>query len=709
MAPFLCGEGKGRGPPKSFWKPVSPVSKSVSRPLLSYSRARTGTLGPPDCQGWEFDTIFDLMLEWGFKQLDRDDPIRGGAEKFAISRKVHNFVRESIQNSWDQRRNSVEPVRIVFSFADLEGLELERFLADINWTSGLEEHLRACAEQNNHDKKKLQRNLGKFGAGKVRVLRVSDHNTKGLTGPELGEDGNFCKLCRNEMIPSEGGAAAGRGGSFGVGKSVYWSFSGLNTVVFSSVYRDDEDVMATRVFGRTYLPTHQLLTGQNDPRYSGDAFMCIRNSAGDRVPSDFSTSGIKHGSLLHRDAGDYGTSIVVVMYEELESEEEPSLGDTAQKFRDAIVANFWPLLHDGSIEVVVEWRDRGGSVSAAVGVPEEFAPFTRALMKPQDEDVFASSSAPKILEPGETAFFAGEIKISARTDKDDPKPAAPDGNVSVSVTRLTEDEKAKLLIFEERYGEPKFKFLNRLANIRGARMVVENREYVTGACFDHVGVVRAGRFRDMDGVITQDDECIEQFLRDSEPPAHDEWQFHDKVKNAYDTPWRNVVSNMYSDIGAKARKLLRVVQQGSEDRPDGLAKLLAGRPAGPEIIEKGFRFRSNLDSCEFDIANKVVRCKATVRRVGGAKQARLPWTATVGMEAVGEQGDESLDHHTAVVTEGYPAVENLKATKVDSYTVSVPADKDKFEIELVVSLSSLSDGVIRRLRLGLSLTAKVTK
>ncbi len=650
------------------------------------------------------------MLEWGFKQLDRDDPIRGGAQNYVISRKVHNFVRESIQNSWDQRRNSVEPVRVVYSFADLEGPELVQFLEDINWTSGLEEHLRACAGQKNHDKPKLRNSLGKFDAGKVRVLRVSDHNTRGLTGPELGEEGNFCKLCRNEMIPSEGGAAAGRGGAFGVGKSVYWSFSGLNTVVFSSVYRDESDVEATRVFGRTYLPTHQLVPGKGERPYSGDAFMCVRNSNGDRVPSDFTTAGIGHGSLLHRDAGDYGTSIVVVMYEEVESEEEPSLGDIAQKFRDAIVANFWPLLHDGSLEAVVEWRDRGGSVSASVGVPEEFAPFTRALMQSQDDDVFALRSAPEILQPGETVFFGGEIQISARTDKDDPKPATSDGAVSVAVTRLTEDEKAKLMNFEERYGEPKFKFVNRIANIRGARMVVENREYVTGACFDHVGVVRAGRFRDLDGVVTQDDELIEQFLRDSEPPAHDEWEFHDKVKNAYAKPWKNVVPNMFSDVGSKARKLLRVVLQGTEDRPDGLAKLLAGRPVGGEIIvPTGFRFRSNVDSCEFDIPNKVARCTASVRRLGGTRRARLPWTATVGMEAVGEQGDEPLHHRSATVTEGLSAVPNGAATNVSSFTVSVPADKDKFEIVIEVSLLSLSDAVIRRLRLGLAVTAKDTK
>jgi hypothetical protein len=104
------------------------------------------------------------------------------------------------------------------------------------------------------------------------------------------------------------------------------------------------------------------------------------------------------------------------------------------------------------------------------------------------------------------------------------------------VTRLTEEEKQKLAQFEERYKD--MKFLNRLSNVRGPHMVVANHEYVSGACFDHVGVVRAGRFRDLDGQSSEDDEGVEQFLRDSEPPAHDSWQFSDKIRNMY-KPYNN--------------------------------------------------------------------------------------------------------------------------------------------------------------------------
>jgi hypothetical protein len=647
------------------------------------------------------------MGEWGFQKQRKDEPVSGGAEQFAISRKVHNFVRESLQNSWDQRVSGADPVKVVFSFVELEGDELQKFLDEINWSNGLEVHLELCADQNNHEKAKLRRNLDKFRNGKLRVLVVSDHNTNGLVGPEFGVEGNFCKLCRNKMIPSEGGKNAARGGSFGVGKSVYWAFSGLNTVIFSSLYQEDGEAEKSRIFGRTYLPDHKMDDGHGgSDTFSGDAYLCERDSEGQRVSMTFAGAGIKPGSLLYRSPGDRGTSIIVVMYEELESEEEHSLAEVAARFRDAIAANFWPMLTDGLLDATVEWKNRGGVGSEKVGVPSEFDPFVRALQYPQDTDVFAGEETAELLEPGKTGFFSASIVVPARKVVDDSHPASPDAQVAVSVTRLTEEEKAALIVFEERYKD--MKFVNRLANVRGAKMVVENFEYVSGACFDHVGVVRAGRFRDIDANVSIDDERVEQFLRDSEPPAHDNWKLLDKVRNAYATPYKNVVGNMYSDVSTKARKLLRAVLKGDKDRPDGLAKLLVGKPIGIDPPTGDPKYRSQM-SCNFDITAKRVSCVISVKRLGAAKQKRLPWIAKVGVVAVGDQFSPHLHHVSAIVAQSFPTVANGTALDVGTYSVSVPADKDTFDITLQVALGSLSETVIRRLRLDHTLNVKEIK
>jgi hypothetical protein len=113
--------------------------------------------------------------------------------------------------------------------------------------------------------------------------------------------------------------------------------------------------------------------------------------------------------------------------------------------------------------------------------------------------------------------------------------------------------------------------------------------------------------------------------------------------------------------------------------------------------------------CIFDLPNKVVNCTVTVKRVGNAKAVRTPWSATVGIEGVGEQGDTALHHLTAVVPKGFPATPNGTAMNVKSYTVVAPADTDEFDIELRVSLATLSDAIVKRLRLTHKLDPKASK
>ena len=157
-----------------------------------------------------------IMANWKFKKLLIDDVIVGGADKFAIDCKVHNFVRESVQNVRDQAVTKSQSVKVEFSFRELGGEDLAGFKSDIRWDEGLSEHLIACAAGVNHERK-IGPNLDRLASGTMRVLVVKDSGTKGLSGLEYGREGNFCKLCRNEMIPSESAQDLGRGGSFGIG------------------------------------------------------------------------------------------------------------------------------------------------------------------------------------------------------------------------------------------------------------------------------------------------------------------------------------------------------------------------------------------------------------------------------------------------------------------------------------------------------------
>lgn len=642
-------------------------------------------------------------MEWGFKLLSRDEPRTLGRNVNAIERKIDNLVREAIQNIRDQGVRSDQEVKVAFQLFDLEGQELNQFKTDIGWDLGLKDHLNIIANGRLvHEQDVFSANLARTESGTMRVLMISDSNTIGLSGAEFGIEGNFCKLCRNEMIPSEGIGNARNGGAFGIGKSAYWNFSGLRTVVFSSIYRDESGNTNSRVFGRTYLPDHD----SNNSYYSGDAFLCKKiNENGEelRHSMTFQEANITSASLLYRDSDNTGTTIVIVLFDEREYSDR-SIKEVANQIHDAIVVNFWPLIDNNLVDATVEWSAGADGGTIKVGVPEEFKVFTRAAGVAQDVDVFSDNLQVVLLEEQGVAHFKVDIDIPARKVVDSTHTQFK-GQLSVGVTRLTDEEYQKLELFQARY--PDVPFLNRFACVRNPRMVVEYVELVDENCNRHAGVIRAGGYRPLDlNLISPEDLYVDQFLRDSEPPMHNNWYWADKVVTNYKRGGKSSVRNALDDVGRKARALLKPILKGVSDRPKGLADKLRVRkgkePGDTEKKLRGFQIRSSMNNVKFDLKNKNVSCDIRVERVGLARDSsrRAPWTVLVGIRALGEQGDAEMHHLNAVLNIAQVLPKPTGSVmNVPSYEIEMPADIDDFLISLSVSLSQFSDAVIERIRI----------
>jgi len=644
-------------------------------------------------------------MEWGFKLLSKDEPRTLGRNINAIERKIDNLVRESIQNVRDQGIQSDQAVKVHFRLLDLEGKELDQFKKEIGWDLGLKDHLNAISNGRYvHEQGVFTKNLATMKNGVMRVLLISDSNTIGLSGPEFGIEGNFCKLCRNEMIPSEGTGNAKNGGAFGIGKSAYWNFSGIRTVVFSSVYRDSSGKSISRVFGRTYLPDHD----SNGSYFSGDAFFCkriIENGEELRHSMTFQEAEITDSSLLYRDIANTGTTIAIVLFDERSEDSDRSIEDVAKQIRDAIVVNFWPLIESNLIDATVEWSGVSDEGTLKVVIPDEFKVFLRAASVAQDVDVFAGNSESILLEEQGVAHFKADIVIPARTVTDSAHSQFT-GCLSVGVTRLTEEEFLKLESFQARYQD--VLFLNRFACVRNPRMVVEYRELVESNANRHVGVIRAGGYRQLDPtLVSTEDANIEQFLRDSEPPMHNNWFWVDKVVVNYKRGGLSSVRNSFEEIGTKARALLKPVLRGVAERPKGLADKLRirkgdkdGGGVGP--ILRGFQIRSSMFNVKFDLKNKRVSCDVRVERVRLEKIStrRAPWKVLVGVRAVGEESDAKL-HHVNAAIDVPNAVLNASgsAMNVTSYEIELPATTDSFVVSLDVSLSQFADAVIEKIRI----------
>lgn len=170
---------------------------------------------------------------------------------FEGSRAEDSLVRETGQNSIDARAGA-GPVIMKFELADMKNdqipgiKELREHLKQVEQetlrsqghTSMLQAYETACQEH-------------------ISVLRISDHGTTGLSGSESINDPKspLSALTRGAGISADDGK---RGGSFGIGSAVGPMASNMNTVLYTSLSKDDSKVVFA---GYSSLASHRDSTG----------------------------------------------------------------------------------------------------------------------------------------------------------------------------------------------------------------------------------------------------------------------------------------------------------------------------------------------------------------------------------------------------------------------------------------------------------------
>ena len=220
------------------------------------------------------------MFSWIFDAIPPSGARRGGdPAEHVFTRNLDTFVREVVQNANDQRIGKAPP-EIHFRFFELRGAALESFLAKVSWPM-LEPHLRAAGGARGG--RAIRRFLEDMERShRLVLLTIEDRHTVGLTGAESEEDSHFRALCKDTLFSHK--RHAGAGGSYGLGKSVLWAFSGLSTVIFNSVLHEHpEGCRSPRMIGRVELPSHKV----GSAWYSGSGWFGkpVKTNGGERAES----------------------------------------------------------------------------------------------------------------------------------------------------------------------------------------------------------------------------------------------------------------------------------------------------------------------------------------------------------------------------------------------------------------------------------------
>jgi hypothetical protein len=187
------------------------------------------------------------------KLLNYEFAANGGGEEVGFNEAVvtnfkghlsYHLARESIQNIIDAAVN----------FPAKADFQLFRWKAkDIPEYEELIEIFKSCRDYFNNNPQsvdffkiaieKLEKNQS------LPVLRISDYNTRGLTGGDDDINGDYYNFLKSSGASSK---RSGSGGSFGLGKGAYFAASSLHTIFVSSIYGKDKCVFQ----GKLRLVTH---------------------------------------------------------------------------------------------------------------------------------------------------------------------------------------------------------------------------------------------------------------------------------------------------------------------------------------------------------------------------------------------------------------------------------------------------------------------
>lgn len=283
-------------------------------------------------------------LSWFFPTTDHGEThgfadsqleyFQGDHEKF--------IARETIQNAVDARLDYDLPVSVVF---EKLSMDVSDFPGHDEFLSRLNRCLDFVEGQKNAETF-FKSAIGLLKGKKLPVLKISDFNTKGLSGGDEEKDGNWFRLVRAAGISSPKGVA---GGSFGIGKGAPFAASSLRTVFYSSV--NDKDQLVCQ--GKARLVSHE--NEDKDIRqgigfYGINGYQAIRKN--DLIPN-----------IFKRDVR--GTDIFVMGYTSVEAWQS--------KLIKSVLYNFWLAILNGDLEVI--FRDKTDIVITKENLHEYLAEY----------------------------------------------------------------------------------------------------------------------------------------------------------------------------------------------------------------------------------------------------------------------------------------------------------------------------------------------
>lgn len=488
-----------------------------------------------------------MNLGWHFKRLEFGDTHAGVLLRPLSGSTLppeHLLAREAIQNSVDARRKC-ERVKVSFR---QESADSDR-LTSIGGLLGLFDYGGPV------DRKRNGADLGlgsndffdaqlDSSANPQSVLYIEDYGTSGLGGPSTNKEWGDLNSRYYRLVDGSGvldDSDVSRGGSFGLGKSVYWSSSNAKTVAFYSVFEPSEQTDGThaRFIVAGLYNTHNF----GGVPYSGRAWFGDLNSD---VPCAPLTDQDAHHMASQlgfkaRSPVDLGTSVLI-------------LGSnlTIGGIREGVENHWWPGIVDGDLKV--ELSDQG------------------QVLHPPDP------LASKRLAHYVRAYLRAEERVDIESETTVVEKFRKSGDREVGWCAVVEAETADFPIDDDNPHDDKHLYpnINGIAFIRSPRMVVCYHKLPASPMAQ--GVV---------GAYVADDD-IDHILKLSEPSDHTGWSSTSQRLNSDQQVLVRGIPNRVRRTAQRLRDRIAGEQTDDLSSPRSLeqlmGRLLNTRKGGPSEV-----------------------------------------------------------------------------------------------------------------------------
>lgn len=281
--------------------------------------------------GWTHPT--DSSDQWdGFNEP--------GIEHFSGS-PIRHLAREVVQNSLDSYDDSnQQPVRV-----KIKEVSIKTSL--IPGIEELKQTFRLCLESAENESQKAKQffeaALKDLEKPKVKILEISDHNTKGIRGPAKNGSPYYAFMKAKGQSKK---ATETAGGSFGIGKFAPYAVSRLRAVFVSTVFKDDSGAVVQFSQGKSILMSHDDVDGT---RHQGIGFWGVKEKCQpvdglcEEVPAWLSRTPLGEQLQDH-----IGTKLLVLGFEG-----QPGW---QQSLAASIAENFFGAINAGRLEVTVDGK-----------------------------------------------------------------------------------------------------------------------------------------------------------------------------------------------------------------------------------------------------------------------------------------------------------------------------------------------------------------